>query len=131
MPLDAKLPSLLLREITGADGQGVIPRWLSRNRETKARFRVRIGNMSKVPRTDWTKQQFHKLKDAYGVAEIKWEAGKKQWRAMGYDKDGYFVMLIGCTHKDDQYDPRNCINTAIRLKQETERGEHTIIDFNC
>jgi hypothetical protein len=123
-------PSLRLREITGADGQGVITSWLARHSEAKARFRVRVGNLSKVPRTDWTKKQFHKLKDADGVAEIKWEAANKQWRAMGFDKDGYFVMLVGCTHKDDNYDPSNCINTAIRLKQETERGRHSLIDFN-
>jgi hypothetical protein len=123
-------PSLRLREITGADGQGVITSWLARHGEAKARFRVRIGNLSKVPRTDWNKKQFHKLKDAHGVAEIKWEAGNKQFRTLGFDIDGYFVMLIGCTHKDDNYDPSNCINTAIKLKQETERRKHRIIEFN-
>jgi hypothetical protein len=121
--------SLRLREIVGANGEGVITDWLSTESDARARFHVRIGNMRKVPKTDWTKKQFRKLKKADGIAEIKWEAGNKQWRALGFEKDGYFLMLIGCTHKGDVYVPASCIQTAMRLKKEVEKGQHKIIDY--
>ena len=112
--------SLRLREIVGANGKGVITNWLSKEGGARAKFHVRIGNLRLVPRTDWNNAQFHKLKDADGICEIKWKAGDKEWRALGFDKDDYFVMLLGCTHKEDVYDPKNCIETAKARKKEVE-----------
>jgi hypothetical protein len=85
--------------------------------------------MRLVPQADWTKHQFHKLKDADGVSEIKWKAADREWRALGFYKDGYFVMLIGCTHKGDVYDPKSCIETAKARKKETEQGRRIVIDY--
>ena len=121
--------SLRLREIVGANGKGVITDWLSKEPAARAKFHVRIGNLRLVPRTDWNNNQFHKLKDADGVHEIKWKSGSKEWRALGFDRSGFFVMLIGCTHKGDVYDPKSCIDTAVTRKKETEQGRRTIIDY--
>lgn len=123
------VPTLRLQEIVGANGKGVITDWLSGQNAARAKFHVRVGNMAKVPPTDWNKKQFHKLKKADGVAEIKWEAGNKQWRALGFNRNGFFVMVVGCTHKDDVYDPKGCIETAIRRKGEVERGVYKIINY--
>lgn len=122
-------PSLRLREITGGDGKGVITGWLSGNVGARAKFHVRIGNLRSVPRTSWNKKQFHKLKDADGICEIKWKSGDKQWCILGFDKGEHFVMLLGCTHKDDVYDPKNCIETAKARKKEVEQGKRRIIDY--
>ena len=120
---------LRLREIVGANGKGVITSWLSSESEARSRFHVRIGHMRLVPQGDWTYKQYKKLKNADGVAEIKWEAGKKQWRALGFEIDGYFLMLIGCTHKQNVYNPPGCVKTAMRLKKEVEEGKHASIEY--
>jgi hypothetical protein len=121
--------SLRLREIVGANGKGVITDWLSKEGGARAKFHVRIGNLRLVPRADWNKKQFHKLRDANDVCEIKWKSGDRQWCALGFDKDNYFLMLLGCTHKDEVYGPRNCIETAKFRKREVEDGKRTIIDY--
>jgi phage-related protein len=114
-----------LRELIS--GKGVITRWLAKEHGARARFRIRVRDLRRIPRADWTKKQFNGLGD--DVYEIKWEFGKKQWRALGFDSKGYFVMVLGCTHKDDVYDPVECLHTAKRRKKEAERGEWGIADY--
>lgn len=80
-----------------------------------------------MPRTEWQWKQFHALN--YGLSEFKWEAQNKQFRLVGFDFDGAFVLLIGCTHKMNVYEPHGCLETAKRIKGEVERGERTTISF--
>lgn len=83
--------------------------------------------MLRIPRTDLNKKQFRYLAD--GLWEIKWEADKKTWRAIGFDREGHFVMVLGCSHKDGVYEPRNWLNTAKQRKKETLEGKWRIIDY--
>ena len=112
--------SLRLREITRDNG-GELTNWFKKNVAALARFRIRVAHLRKMERTDWNWKQFHKLDD--GLAEIKWESGKKQFRVIGFDHQDAFLMLIGCCHKDDIYDPPSCLVTAKRLKKEVENDE--------
>lgn len=114
-----------LKEIVG--NRAVITGWLAKYPGARARFRVRLRDLRRIPRADWTKKQFRGLGN--GLFEIKWEWGKKQWRAIGFDHKGYFVMVIGCTHKDDVYDPVECLTTAKTRKLETERGLWGMVDY--
>jgi phage-related protein len=120
---------LKLREISSDGVIGVLSGWLGRNPEARARFRVRVTHLAKFPRAEWTKKQFRHIRgDLY---EIKWEAGNKAWRAMGFDDlDGYFVVVLGCTHKDDVYDPSRCIDTAAGRIKETKNGEWKVIPYS-
>jgi hypothetical protein len=116
-----------LREIASGNGVGVITDWLKKEHAARAKFKVRMAYIGKIPRTDLHKKQFNYLED--GIWEIKWEAAKKTWRAVGFDKDGFFVMVIGCSHKDGVYDPRNWLTTAKLRKKETIEGKWRIIDY--
>ena len=100
---------------------GVLTSCLSVSSTRKADFRVRLVYLASTPRVQWHKKQFRSLKK--GVSEIKWTSDKKEWRALGFDsKDGYFVVVRCCTHKQRVYDPTDCIDRAVKLKKEVEAG---------
>jgi putative component of toxin-antitoxin plasmid stabilization module len=116
-----------LQELVGANGRGVITNWLLKDPGARARFRVRVKDLRRIPRNDWTKKQFRAL--GKGISEIKWEWGKKQWRAIGFDYKGYFVMVLGCTHKDNVYDPADWLKTSKQRKSDIESGLWRVIDY--
>lgn len=115
----SQIESLRLREIVRNE-QGVLTSWFNRDKAARARFRIRVNHLKRTPRLDWNRKQFHKLDG--GLAEIKWESGNKQYRVIGFDYQGAFVMLLGCTHKQNIYDPASSLATAKRLKGEVENG---------
>src|SRR5271156_1319833 len=86
---------LKLQEIVNGE-TGELTKWFSKNQGARARFRIRVGHMQKIPRAEWNRKWFHGLDG--GISEIKWSFGGKQFRALGFDSDGAFLMLIGCTH---------------------------------
>jgi hypothetical protein len=118
--------SLRLREVA-KEGVGEISQWFAENKGARAKFRIRVQHLLKMLRTDWNVAQFRKLDD--GLAEIKWKCGKKQFRAIGFDFSGSFVMVLGCTHKMNVYAPSECLKTAQRIKGEVENGIRQTIEF--
>ena len=118
--------SFRLQEIAGSSGKGVITAWLSGYGDGRARFRIRVMRLRQSQRP-WPKTEFRPL--GKGLFEIKWKAGKKEFRAIGFERKDYFVMVIGCTHKQNVYDPHDCLNTAARRKGEVEHGNWRTIDF--
>src|SRR5271154_5828098 len=130
LPFRSQQPTatLRLREIVKAD-HGGMTKWFQANRGARARFRVRVSNLQKVPRAECNIAQFRKLDD--GLYEIKWKFADKQFRAIGFDHEGWFVMLLGCTHKMSVYDPSECLNTAKRLKKEVQNGQWKTVPFEA
>jgi len=125
-PTSAPSSSLVLREVVcGATGE--LTKWFKSIPGARAKFRVRIRNLRSFPRTDWNKKQFHKLD--HGLAEIKWKLPKLQFAAVGFDYQGAFVMLVGCNHKMNVYDPPSALATARRLKGEVENGKWKTVPF--
>src|ERR1700690_382660 len=114
----APSPLLHLAELVGANGDGVITVWLLRYPGARAKLRIRIQHLRRVPQADWHKKQFRYLGD--GLAEIKWTFGKKKFRAVGFYQGGFFLMVIGCTHKQGVYEPHGWLETAKRRKREVE-----------
>ena len=125
LPIPAVTP-FPLQEIVGRRG-GVITTWLSSDPGSRAKLRIRVGNLRRMRRTDWTDKVFKNL--GAGLSEIKWKYGDVPYRALGCDHEGYFVLVIGCTHKMKAYNPRNCIDTARRLIAEVKNGQHISIRF--
>jgi hypothetical protein len=119
--------SLELQEIVGSNRGGVITAWLSKHPGSRARFRVRVRDLRKIPRVEWTIKQFRYLEA--GLSEIKWEFEKRTWRAVGFDRKGFFVMVLGCTHKDGVYDPSDWLKTSKKRKTETEQGLWGIVNY--
>jgi phage-related protein len=118
--------SLRLREVV-KDGSREMSKWFAANTGARARFRIRVEHLQKIDRNDWAWAQFHKLED--GLAEIKWKSGKKQFRAIGFDHNGWFVMVLGCTHKMSVYDPPGYLTTAKRIMREVENEQWNTVEF--
>src|ERR1035438_4417098 len=112
---------LRLKELVGPSGKGLITSWLSQYPGARAKFRVRVKNLRLTPQTQWTKKQFRGLGN--GLFEIKWKFDKKEFRSVGFHHRGFFVMLVGCTHKQNVYDPHNCLETAKHRKGEVENEQ--------
>jgi len=119
---------LLLQEIVGS-GQGVgeITAWIAQSQAARATFRVRVENLSKTNRAQWNKTQFRKIEDE--LCEIKWKADNVQWRALGFDFRGFFVMVLGCTHKGKVYDPHDWRKTALRRIAEVKNGQWKCVEY--
>ncbi|SRR6266568_386801 len=123
-----KPPHLRLRQIAGVGGVGVISKWLKQYPSSRARFRIRVEYLAKIPRTEWTLKQFRPL--GGGLFEIKWEDDDIPFRALGFDRGGYFVMVLGCTHKQKVYDPKNCIATAKKRMKEAQNGYWYSVEYD-
>ena len=93
----------------------------------RAIFRVRTENLAKTNRAQWNKTQFRKIEGE--LYEIKWKADNVQWRSLGFDYEGFFVMVLGCTHKGNTYDPPGWKATALRRIKEVKNGQWNRIEF--
>jgi hypothetical protein len=118
--------SLLLKELVGSNGKGVITVWIAAYPGARAKFRIRVTNLRRVPQAQWKKQQFRFL--GGGLAEIKWKHADKEFRVVGFYRGGFFLMLIGCIHKQKVYDPHDWLKTAKRRKGEVENGHWNTVE---
>ena len=93
-------------------------------------MRVRALYLAKIPRVEWDKKHFRSIKGIPGAFELKWKAEKREFRASGYDHaEGYFVMVLGYTHKQGTYDPPDWLKTTRRNKVDAQNGNYEIVEF--
>jgi hypothetical protein len=119
---------LQLQEIVGHGRDvGEITAWLANSPRSRAHFRVRAENLDKTNRALWNKTQFWHIQGK--LYEIKWKAEDKQWRALGFDFEGHFVMVLGCTHKGKVYTPPDWKKTALKRIVEVENGQWGRVEF--
>ena len=112
--------TLRLKEIVNRGGRGVLVSALATNATVRADFDTRVKYLRIIPRDQWTKKQFRHLKKQ--IYEIKWTSSKVEWRALGFYVGDHFVVVRCCTHKDQVYDPHDCLERAIQLKAEVQAG---------
>jgi len=63
--------------------------------------------------------------------ELRWKSCKKQHRIFGRQLAGHeYLMIIGCTHKDDVYDPPGVWESLIERNKQIESGEATYIEYS-
>jgi hypothetical protein len=68
-------------------------------------------------KSEWKYPEFKRLDD--GLGEIRWKCDKKQHRVIGcsWKNPSGYLLLIGCTHKQEIYDPPDAIQTAGRRRR--------------
>lgn len=119
---------LRLQEIRGkGEAVGEITAWLASSAEARAKFRIRTDNLADTPRARWNKKQFRHIEGK--LWEIKWKAEDKEWRAFGFDHEGFFVMVLGGFHLGKAHEPRNWKATALTRIAEVTNGQWTRIEF--
>ena len=64
------------------------------------------------------------------MGELRWVSEKKQHRLIGYLQGVTFFALIGCTHKQQIYDPSEALETADKRKRRIERGEVRTVAYD-
>jgi len=80
---------------------------------------------------NWTMPEFRPLrgKNFKGLGELRFRIEKKHHRVIGFaSKQDEYVLLIGCFHKGDVYNPRDALETAIKRKKLVESGEGRICE---
>ena len=80
----------------------------------------------------WSGQEFKRLSgDKYqGLGEVRFKDGGVPCRLIGMNGPGKgeYTFLIGCTHKDDKYDPPSALDTATERRKLLEAEEATTSD---
>jgi hypothetical protein len=110
---------------------GSSPFGLSDIPKHRANMRVRVGYLAKFPRVEWDKKHFHKIKNGDGLSELKWRAEGREFRAAGYDYKGYFVMVLGFTHKGTVYDPPRWLESAKKNRKDATDGRWELVEFEA
>ena len=88
-----------------------------------------IKNMRKT--REWKMPNYRpSLRGYKGLGELRWESERKQHRLIGYLQGGTFYALIGCTHKQQIYDPSEALKTADKRKLQIERGEASTVAYD-
>lgn len=127
LPKRGKLWTFL--EFVSAGGRPQITDWYSNlPPDVRAVFDDRLGFLAIHERKDWQLPEFRMLRGKEGrerISEIRWAVGGVQWRVLGFFglAQMQYTILLGCTHKQGNYDPRDATDTAIRRKKSIERGE--------
>jgi hypothetical protein len=124
-------PFLRLAELRRkGEDDGIISKWIGTG-EARANLRVRAAYLAKIPRVEWDKKHFHRIKNGNGLSELKWKAEGKEFRAAGYDYKGYFVMVLGFTHKQKVYDPPGWLESAKKNMEDAKSGYWDLVQFEA
>src|SRR5687767_14569436 len=102
-------------------GRNMIADWYGKLlTQERADFDTFIRILAKT--RQWHRDDFRWLKGKRyaGLGELRFKSERKQHRVIGFYGVGpqQFTMLIGCTHKQNIYQPPGCFNTAVRRKSE-------------
>lgn len=119
------LPAWKLTEFEfPASGRGAIEDW--RKGFPQGPFKASLDTFLKtmVKLEQWGPPQFEPMTGRLaGFHELRWKAGRIQHRIIGELKGNEFVMLVGCTHKDNVYNPPNSLDTALVRAKQLSNGE--------
>lgn len=93
----------------------------------RTKFERAVAHLADSPKSHWDEPHGKKLKNEDPIYEIRYQAFKRQERALGYfdDAAGVFVIVLICYHKGRVYSPPEAIATAHRriadLRDQTAR----------
>jgi hypothetical protein len=88
-----------------------------------------IKNMRKT--REWKMPNYRpSLRGYERLGELRWVSEKKQHRLIGYLQGGTFYALVGCTHKQQIYDPSESLDTADKRRRQIERGDARTVAYD-
>jgi hypothetical protein len=88
-----------------------------------------IRNMRRT--REWKMPDYRpRLRDGDGLGELRWDSCGRRHRLLGFFKDGYWFAVMGCTHKQQVYNPADALETAKKNKRAIERGQVDTVDYD-
>jgi hypothetical protein len=88
-----------------------------------------LNNMRKT--REWQMPNYRpRLRDGGGLGELRWRSENRKYRLLGFFKDGSWYAVVGCTHKQQVYDPADALLTAKKYKKQIERGEVNTVEYD-
>ena len=88
-----------------------------------------LGRMRKT--LSWQMPSYRPgLANVRKIGELRWISRKRQHRLLGFFEDGVWYALVGCTHKQQVYDPPDALRTAEKYKGQIERGEVKTVEYD-
>lgn len=64
------------------------------------------------------------------LGELRWKSCNKQHRLVGFRKDGTFFAVMGCTHKQQIYAPRDALETADKRRSDILNNTVTTVAYD-
>ena len=101
-------------------------------------FRADMDTFLKIlaKKVEWTRPDIKPLKGRpyRGLTELRWPSGKIQHRIIGVrlgdvGNQRQYLMLLGCTHKNNVYDPPDALDSAAKNKKKIDAGEATSSEY--
>lgn len=91
------------------------------------KFARAVMHLAVSPKSQWDEPHAKKLKNEDPIYEIRYQAFKRQERALGFfdDETGVFVIVLVCYHKGRVYKPAEAIDSAHRRIAEVRAGTAT------
>jgi hypothetical protein len=80
---------------------------------------------------DWSLPNYRPRLQGYkGLGELRWDSMGRKHRLIGFFMRSNWYALVGCTHKQQVYDPHDALKTAKRYKGQIERAEVGTVDYD-
>jgi hypothetical protein len=108
-------------------GNNLIEEWyLGISEEAQAEFDVTLKTLS--IREDWREIWEFESLGRDGLCEIRFKAGKIQYRPAGFFGPGAkcFSIYVGCYKKGSTYNPPDAFDLAIKRRGKVQRGEASL-----
>jgi phage-related protein len=121
----------LFRQYQSANGRKPVEDWLSSlTPEVRQTFATLLRNMAKM--AHWQYPEFKRLKGnkkLAGLGEIRVSEENKQYRLIGMTGPGKgeYTLLIGCSHKQQVYTPKDAKETANARRKLVEKGAANVV----
>ena len=118
------------KDYVASNGTNYIERWFKSELTEQQRSDLDelIGVLEK--QKNWGLPDYRQLKGKHSaLGEVRLRA-KPPIRLIGYKRDSEFILLIGCKHKDQIYDPPTALDTALSRKKDLENNHGETIDHD-
>jgi len=88
-----------------------------------------INNMRKLRRWEWPDYR-SRIQGKKGLGELRWPSENKQNRLIGFFEGDVWYAVMGCTHKQQVYNPPNALDGADDRKKKIQRGEVSTVEYD-
>ncbi len=80
---------------------------------------------------EWAMPDYRRRLQGYKrLGELRWMSCKKQHRLIGFFMGGVWYALLGCTHKQQIYNPADALKIADKRRSDVENGNVNTVTYD-